>query len=112
MTDVFRTPDERFEGLPGYSFEPHYEEVEGLRMHYLDEGTGSPVICFHGEPTWAYLYRKMISPLVQAGRRVIVPDLVGFGRSDKPTERSWYTYDRHVQQVTGLLEELDLRDTV
>jgi haloalkane dehalogenase len=112
MSDVFRTPDERFEGLPGYDFDPHYAQVRGLRMHYVDEGGGPPVVCFHGEPTWAYLYRKMIGPLADAGRRVIAPDFVGFGRSDKPTDRSWYTYDRHVQHVTGLLEKLDLRDAV
>jgi haloalkane dehalogenase len=112
MSDVFRTPDERFEGLPGYDFDPHYAQVRGLRMHYVDEGGGPPVVCFHGEPTWAYLYRKMIRPLADAGRRVIAPDFVGFGRSDKPTDRSWYTYDRHVQHVTGLLEKLDLRDAV
>jgi haloalkane dehalogenase len=106
--EAFRTPDARFEKLPGYDFEPRYVEVDGLRMHYLDEGEGEPVICFHGEPTWAYLYRKMIGPLAGAGRRVIVPDLVGFGRSDKPTDRDWYTYDRHVHYVSGLLEQLGL----
>jgi haloalkane dehalogenase len=107
--DVFRTPDERFEGLPGYDFEPHYVEVEGLRMHYLDEGEGDPVVCFHGEPTWSYLYRKMIPELVESGHRVIAPDYAGFGRSDKPTERRWYTYDRHVEAVTRLLEQVDVR---
>ena len=91
--DVFRTPDERFEGLPGYDFEPNYAEFDGLRMHYVDEGEGRPVVCFHGEPTWAYLYRKMLAPLVEAGHRVICPDLAGFGRSDKPTDRGWYSYD-------------------
>src|SRR6266540_6700597 len=83
--DVFRTPDERFEGLPGYGFEPHYTEIDGLRLHYVDEGEGRPIVCFHGEPTWAFLYRKMVPPLVAAGYRVICPDLPGFGRSDKPT---------------------------
>jgi haloalkane dehalogenase len=107
--DVFRTPDERFEGLPGYEFQPNYEEVGGLRLHYLAEGTGPPVVCFHGEPTWAYLYRKMVDPLVSGGRRVICPDYPGFGRSDKPTDRDWYTYDRHVELVSKLLERLDLR---
>jgi haloalkane dehalogenase len=107
--DVFRTPDERFEGLPGFDFEPHYSEVDGLRMHYLDEGEGDPIVCFHGEPTWSYLYRKMVGPFVDAGRRVVAPDFVGFGRSDKPTKRDWYTYDRHVEYVSGLLETLDLR---
>ncbi len=106
MTDVFRTPDSRFEGLPGYDFEPHYAQVDGLRMHYLDEGQGRPVVCFHGEPTWAYLYRHMIGPLVRGGRRVVCPDLAGFGRSDKPTDPGWYTYDRHVEQVSGLLDAI------
>jgi haloalkane dehalogenase len=108
--EVFRTPDERFEGLPGYSFEPRYAEVGGLRLHYLDEGEGAPVVCFHGEPTWAYLYRKMAGPFLDAGLRVIAPDCPGFGRSDKPTDRGWYTYDRHVEHMTELLEQLDVRD--
>src|SRR3954451_1242605 len=110
--DVFRTPDERFEGLPGYSFEPHYAEIDGLRLHYVDEGEGRPIVCFHGEPSWAYLYRKMVPPLVAAGNRVICPDYAGFGRSDKPTDRGWYTYDRHVDLVTRLLAELDVSDAV
>jgi haloalkane dehalogenase len=108
--EVFRTPDERFEKLPGYDFEPHYAEVDGLRMHYVDEGAGDAVVCFHGEPTWAYLYRKMIPPLTGARRRVIVPDLAGFGRSDKPTNRNWYTYDRHVEHVGRLLDQVDFED--
>ena len=108
--DAFRTPDERFEGLPGFAFEPHYADVDGLRLHYLDEGEGDPIVCFHGEPTWSYLYRKMIPPLVAGGNRVIALDYPGFGRSDKPTERSWYTYDRHVDYVTSLLEQLDVRN--
>jgi haloalkane dehalogenase len=107
--EVFRTPDERFSELPGYAFEPRYAEVDGLRLHYLDEGDGDPIVCFHGEPTWSYLYRKMIPPLVAAGHRVIAPDYAGFGRSDKPTSRSWYTYDRHVELVTKLLEQVDVR---
>jgi haloalkane dehalogenase len=110
--DLFRTPDERFEGLPGYDFEPHYAEVDGLRLHYVDQGEGAPVVCFHGEPTWAFLYRKMLEPLVRGGHRVICPDYAGFGRSDKPTDRGWYTYDRHVEMVTALLAGLDLRDAV
>jgi haloalkane dehalogenase len=110
MPDVFRTPDERFEGLPGYDFEPHWHEVDGLRLHYVDEGSGDPVVCFHGEPTWAYLYRKMLPPLTAAGHRVICPDYPGFGRSDKPTDRGWYTYDRHVQHMSDLLSQIDVRD--
>jgi len=108
--DVFRTPDERFEGLPGFDFEPQYTEVDGLRLHYVDEGTGAPIICFHGEPTWAYLYRKMVPPLKEAGYRVICPDYAGFGRSDKPTDRDWYSYDRHSELMSKLLEGLDLTD--
>jgi haloalkane dehalogenase len=109
--EVFRTPDSRFEQLPGYGFSPHYLEVDGLRMHYLDEGPreGSPVVCFHGEPTWAYLYRKMLPALVAAGHRVIVPDYAGFGRSDKPTDRRWYTFDRHSELVAKVLGALDLQ---
>jgi haloalkane dehalogenase len=107
---VFRTPEERFERLPGYDFPPQYAEAEGLRLHYLDEGSkdGSPIVCFHGEPTWAYLYRKMITPLASAGYRVICPDYAGFGRSDKPTDRRWYSYDRHVSLMAALLDELDV----
>jgi len=107
--EIHRTPDERFADLPGYPFEPNYAEIGGLRMHYLDEGEGSPIVCFHGEPSWSYLYRRMLPPLVAAGHRVICPDLAGFGRSDKPTDRSWYSYDRHVAQVSGVLDALDLR---
>ncbi len=107
--DVFRTPDERFADLPGYGFEPRYAEVDGLRMHYLDEGEGPPIVCFHGEPSWSFLYRKMIGPLVAGGHRVICPDLAGFGRSDKPTDRGWYSYDRHLEIVAGVLDGLDLQ---
>jgi haloalkane dehalogenase len=107
--EIFRTPDERFENLPGYSFEPHYTELDGLRLHHVDEGEGEPIVCFHGEPTWAYLYRKMIPPLTAAGYRVICPDYAGFGRSDKPTELGWYTYDGHVERVTRQLESLDVQ---
>ena len=110
--DVFRTPDERFEALPGYDFEPNYEEVDGLRLHYVDEGRGRPIVCFHGEPTWAYLYRKMLPPLVAGGNRVVCPDYAGFGRSDKPTDRDWYSYDRHSELMTELLGRLDLEDAV
>jgi haloalkane dehalogenase len=108
-SEIFRTPDQRFEGLPGYDFAPQYAELEGLRLHYLDEGPkeGSPIVCFHGEPTWAYLYRKMITSLASAGYRVICPDYAGFGRSDKPTDRGWYSYDRHVGLMAGLLEKLE-----
>jgi haloalkane dehalogenase len=113
-TEVFRTPDERFDDLPGYGFSPNYVDVDGLRMHYLDEGPrdGRPIVCFHGEPSWAYLYRKMVGPFVDAGHRVIVPDYAGFGRSDKPTDRGWYTFDRHSELMSGVLGGLDLRDAI
>jgi haloalkane dehalogenase len=109
--EIFRTPEERFQGLPGYEFEPHYTEIDGLRLHHLDEGEGRPIVCFHGEPTWAYLYRKMIPPLAE-GHRVVCPDYAGFGRSDKPTDRGWYSYDRHTELVSQLLAGLDLSDAV
>lgn len=115
--DILRTPDERFADLAGYPFEPHYVDVraadaDALRMHYLDEGPpdGPPVVLLHGEPTWSYLYRKMIPPLAAGGRRVLAPDLIGFGRSDKPSRIDDYTYLRHVQWVTSWFEALDLRD--
>jgi haloalkane dehalogenase len=110
MEEIFRTPDERFANLPGYAFEPNYVDVDGLRLHYVDEGEGDPIVCFHGEPTWAYLYRKMVPPLVGAGHRVVCPDYAGFGRSDKPTDFGWYSYDHHVEVVSALLATLDLRD--
>ena len=105
-----RTPDERFEDLPDYNFEPHYANVDGLRMHYVDEGRedGDPVLLLHGEPSWSYLYRYMIPPLAKAGLRVIAPDLIGFGRSDKPVEKSDYSYARHVAWMRGFIELLDL----
>jgi len=108
--DVFRTPDDRFQNLPGYEYEPHYVEVDGLRLHHLDEGSGPTVLCFHGEPDWSYLYRHMLDGLVASGHRVVCPDLVGFGKSDKPTDRDWYTYERHVEYVTRHLEQIDLQD--
>ena len=110
-----RTPDARFVDLPDYDFAPHYvdiDDTEGgvLRVHYVDEGPrdAAPVLLMHGEPTWSYLYRHMIPPLVAAGHRVIAPDLVGFGRSDKPTAQSDYTYQRHVDWMTNFLQEVDL----
>jgi haloalkane dehalogenase len=107
---ILRTPDDRFEHLPGYGFEPHYVEVDGLRIHYVDEGSGPVVLLMHGEPTWSYLYRKMIPILVDAGLRPVAPDLVGFGRSDKPGDRTEYTYAGHVAWMHGFLRVLDLRD--
>jgi haloalkane dehalogenase len=112
---ALRTPDERFAGLPGYDFSPNYLQVDDseggeLRVHYLDEGAADadPVLLLHGEPSWSYLYRKMIPVLTAAGHRVIAPDLVGFGRSDKPTEREDYTYQRHVDWMQSVLDQLDL----
>jgi haloalkane dehalogenase len=107
--DAIRTPDEVLEGLPDFPFAPHYREVEGLRLAHIDEGDGPPVVMFHGEPTWSFLWRKVLPPVVDAGYRVILPDAVGFGRSDKPTERDWYTYERHVEYAATLLEDLDIR---
>ena len=105
---AYRTPEERFAGLPGFPFAARYVEQDGLRMHYVDEGAGDPVLCLHGEPTWSFLYRKMIPVLAGAGR-VVAPDYFGFGRSDKPTEVGWYSFDRHYGSILGLVEELGLR---
>ena len=110
MPDAFRTPDERFEGLPDFGFEPHYREVEGLRLAHIDEGQGPPVVFFHGEPTWSFLWRTVIPPVRDAGFRCLAPDQPGFGRSDKPVELDWYSYDRHTAAAGSLLEDLDLRD--
>lgn len=113
--DALRTPDERFAHLPGYPFLPHYVDVpdpEGgtLRVHYVDEGPADaePVLMLHGEPSWSFLYRKMIPIVVDAGLRAVVPDLVGFGRSDKPAKRSDYTYQRHVDWMRAVVEQLGL----
>ena len=116
---VLRTPDSRFAGLPDWPYAPHYREVTdadgtALRIHYVDEGPrdGVPVLLMHGEPSWAYLYRHIIAGLVAKGRRVIAPDLIGFGRSDKPTQRSDYTYERHVDWMSQWLTGLDLSGLV
>ena len=116
--EALRTPEERFADLPDYPFEPNYAEVrdgEGgiLRVHYLDEGPAdeAPVLLVHGAPSWSYLYRHMVPILVNAGHRVVVPDLVGFGRSDKPTRQTDYSYARHVAWLSELVfDHLDLRD--
>ena len=110
--DAFRTPDERFDGLPDFPFEPSYRELDGLRLAHIDEGEGRPVLFFHGEPTWSYLWRKVIPPVRDAGYRCIAPDYAGFGRSDKPTDLAWYSYDRHSELMSALVDELDLRDAV
>lgn len=111
---ILRTPDERFESLPDFPFEPHYVDIsDGLRVHYLDEGPAgaAPVLLMHGEPSWSYLYRKMIPVLVAAGHRCVAPDLIGFGRSDKPREQDDYTFQRHVDWMhEALFDRLDLRD--
>jgi len=112
---ALRTPDERFENLPGYDFQPNYlnvDDFEGgeLRVHYLDEGPSDadPILLMHGEPSWSFLYRTMIPVLVAAGYRVIAPDLVGFGRSDKPDDRNDYTYSRHIGWMQSVLDQLKL----
>ncbi|HXH97001.1 MAG TPA: alpha/beta fold hydrolase, partial [Gaiellaceae bacterium] len=107
--DVFRTPEPALSAPPDYPFTAHYVDHGGIRMHYVDEGAGSPVLLLHGEPTWSFLWRRIVPRLVAAGRRAVAPDLLGFGRSDKPTDIGWYTYDRHVESVTRLVRELDLR---
>jgi haloalkane dehalogenase len=110
MTEVFRTPEERFEDLPGFPYEHNYVDVEGLRLAHLDEGDGPTVVCFHGEPDYSYLYRHMLDGLVETGHRVVAPDLVGFGRSDKPTDQRWYTYERHCEHVARHLDQIELED--
>ena len=114
---VLRTPDARFEALEGYAFTPHYTDVTDangtvLRIHHVDEGPrdAAPVLLMHGEPSWSYLYRKMIAGLTAAGHRVVAPDLVGFGKSDKPTEQDDYTYERHVAWMSAWLTQNDLND--
>ena len=105
---IIRTPEERFVHLPDFPFRPHYAEVDGVRVHYLDEGSGEVILCLHGEPSWCYLYRKMI-PLLSARHRVIAPDFIGFGRSDKYTELKDYTFRMHRDSLMKLIETLDLR---
>jgi haloalkane dehalogenase len=109
---VLRTPDDRFANLDGYPFAPHYVDVDGLRVHYVDEGPrdAAPVLMLHGEPSWSYLYRKMVPIVTAAGHRVVAPDLVGFGRSDKLSERGDYTYAKHVAWMSAWLEAVDLTD--
>ncbi len=107
--ECYRTPDEQFADLPGYPFAPHHLEFDGMRMHYLDEGRGDPILLLHGEPTWSYLYRRMI-PALLARFRCIAPDYLGFGRSDKPLRIEDYTYDLHTASIASLVEALDLRN--
>ncbi len=106
--EILRTPEARFENLPGFGFQPRYTQVDSLRVHYIDEGGGPAVLLMHGEPSWTYLYRKMIPPLVGAGFRVLAPDLVGFGRSDKPAAVEDHTYARHVHWMLEWVRSLGL----
>ena len=118
--ELLRTPDDRFENLPDYPFRPNYltiqdrSEAVGIRVHYIDEGdpVSQPVLMLHGEPSWSFLYRKMVAPFVQAGYRVLAPDLPGFGKSDKPAKRSDYSYARHVEWMTDWLQAMDLQDII
>ncbi|MEM1390053.1 MAG: alpha/beta fold hydrolase, partial [Pseudomonadota bacterium] len=117
MISSKRTPDERFENLPGFDFTPNYTETligyEGLRVHYLDEGSedsGRVFLCLHGQPSWCYLYRKMIPVFVESGARVIAPDWLGFGRSDKPTQDDVYTYTFHRNMMVAFIKQLDLHN--
>lgn len=111
--EVLRTPDERFRNLPDHPFEPRYATLgQGLRMHYVDEGPrdAAPVLMLHGEPSWSYLYRHMVPVFAEAGLRAVAPDLIGFGRSDKPVDKGAYTYQAHVDWLVEWLEQTDLRD--
>jgi haloalkane dehalogenase len=115
LRGVLRTPEERFAALPGFPYEPHYVSslpgFEGIRVHYLDEGPGdasATVLCLHGQPTWSYLYRKMVPVFVAAGQRVIAPDFIGFGRSDKPEDEAFYTFTRHRTMLLEFLRSLAL----
>jgi haloalkane dehalogenase len=110
VTDAIRTPDELLLGLPEFPFEPSFREFDGFRLAHLDEGDGPPVVFLHGEPTWSFLWRKVIPLVRDAGYRCIAPDLAGFGRSDKPMDIGWYTYDAHTASIAALMADLDLRD--
>jgi haloalkane dehalogenase len=112
-THVLRTPDDRFADLPGYAFAPHYAEHAGLRVHHLDEGPRDAAVtalCLHGNPTWSYLYRRIVPVFTGAGLRVVVPDLIGFGRSDKPVDEAAHTWELHRGMLLALVERLDLKD--
>jgi haloalkane dehalogenase len=106
---ILRTPEERFYGLPDFPYEPRYVEIDGARVHYIDEGSGEVIVCLHGEPTWSYLYRKLI-PTLSARHRVIAMDFIGFGRSDKFAERGAYSFEMHRSTLASFIERLDLRD--
>jgi haloalkane dehalogenase len=107
---VVQTPEKLLARVPEFPFKPKYRKFEGLRLAYIDEGKGPPVVFIHGEPTWSFLWRKVIQPIRDAGYRCIAPDLPGFGRSDKPLDMEWYTYDRHTESTARLFAELKLRD--
>jgi len=109
VPDIARTPEEAFADLPDFPFAPHYREVDGLRLAHIDEGEGAPVLFMHGEPTWSFLWRRVIPPVCDAGYRCVAPDMAGFGRSDKPTDIGWYSYERHVALAASILDDLDLR---
>ena len=104
---LLRTPDKRFSNLEGFPYEPRYVEINGARVHYIDEGSGEAILCLHGEPTWSYLYRKMI-PLLAASHRVVAMDFIGFGRSDKFTQREDYTFETHRSTIASFIQKLDL----
>jgi len=108
--DTLRTPDERFSNLPDFNFASNYVDIDGMRMHYVDEGPpdGEAILLLHGEPSWSFLYRHMIPPLADAGLRAIAPDLIGFGKSDKPSAQSAYTYEAHVAWMRQFIEALNL----
>jgi haloalkane dehalogenase len=110
--EILRTPDQRFQNLSGYEFEPHYLDIGEMRMHYVDEGPADapPVLLLHGEPSWSYLYRHMIPPIASAGLRAIAPDLIGFGKSDKPAAQRDYSYEVHVAWMLQFLEKLNLKN--
>lgn len=109
MPTILRTPEARFATLPGFPYQPHYLQVGDTRMHYVDQGQGQTILCLHGEPTWCYLYRKMI-PDLSTAHRVVAPDLVGFGRSDKYADRSDYSFQMHVDKLTDFIMLLDLHE--
>jgi pimeloyl-ACP methyl ester carboxylesterase len=113
--NVLRTPEERFAGLPGWPYAPQYLQIDGLRLHYVDEGPRDAAVtalCLHGQPSWSYLYRKMIPVFTGAGLRVVAPDLIGFGRSDKPEDEAWYSFDSHRRVLLQFVEQMDLRNVL
>jgi haloalkane dehalogenase len=109
LTDAIRTPDVMLDGLPGFPWPSRFRPYDGMRFAHVDEGDGAPVVMWHGEPTWSFLWRKVAPPLLEAGHRVILPDLPGFGRSDKPMDPDWYSYDQLTHAMADLLETLDIR---